>query len=113
VPGKRSTTRQIRNILRLHYEVHLGERQIAAVCQVGKGTVQRFLQRAAAAGLSWPLPEDLYDTQLENLLFPPLPAPTGTSPEPGFSKVHHQQSTSGVEAQSQRDPATALGGIQG
>ena len=54
--------RQIREILRLHHEVHLGERQIAAIGQVGKGTVQRFLQRAAAAGLPWPLPEDLDDT---------------------------------------------------
>ena len=54
MPGKRSTVRQIREILRLHHEAHLGERQIAAVCLVGKGTVQRFLQRAAAVGLGWP-----------------------------------------------------------
>ena len=90
MPGKRSTVRQIRDILRLHHEVHLGERQIAAICQVGKGTVQRFLQRAAAAGLSWPLPEDLDDTQLEKLLFPPVPAPAGTRPEPDFTKVHQE-----------------------
>jgi hypothetical protein len=70
VPGKRSTVRQIREILRLHHEAHLGERQIAAVCLVGKGTVQRFLQRAAGIGLGWPLPEGLDDTQLEKLLFP-------------------------------------------
>jgi len=57
---------------------------------VGKGTVQRFLQRAAAAGLSWPLPEDLDDTQLEKLLFPPVPAPAGTRPEPDFTKVHQE-----------------------
>ena len=72
MPGKRSTVRQIRELLRLHHEVHLGERQIAAICQVGRGTVQRFLQRATAAGLPWPLPEDLDDTQLEKLLFPPV-----------------------------------------
>jgi transposase len=90
VPGKRSTVRQIREILRLHHEVHLGVRQIAAICQVGKGTVQRFLQRAAASGLPWPLPEALGDTQLENLLFPPVPAPAGTRPEPDFTKVHQE-----------------------
>ena len=82
--------RQIREILRLHHEVHLGERQIAAIGQVGKGTVQRFLQRAAAAGLPWPLPEDLDDTQLEKLLFPPVPAPAGTRPEPDFTKIHQE-----------------------
>ena len=90
MPGKRSTVRQIRELLRLHHEVHLGERQIAAICQVGKGTVQCFLQRAAAAGLAWPLPENLDDTQLESLLFPPLPAPAGTRPEPDFTKVHQE-----------------------
>ena len=78
MPEKRSTVRQIREILRLHHEVRLGERQIAAICLVGKGTVQRFLQRATAIGLGWPLAEGLDDTQLEKLLFPPVPAPAGT-----------------------------------
>jgi transposase len=82
--------RQIREILRLHHEVHLGERQIAAICLVGKGTVQRFLQRAAAVGLGWPLPEGLDDTQLEKLLFPPVPTPAGTRPQPDFTKVHQE-----------------------
>jgi hypothetical protein len=90
VPGKRSTVRQIREILRLHHEAHLGERQIAAICRVGKGTVQRFLQRATAAGLGWPLPVDLDDTQLEKLLFPPVPAPAGTRTLPDFTKVHQE-----------------------
>jgi len=90
MPGKRSTVRQIREILRLHHEVHLGERQIARVCRVGKGTVQRFLQRAAAAGLRWPLPEDLDDSQLERLLFPPVAAPSGSRQEPDFVKIHHE-----------------------
>jgi transposase len=82
--------RQIREVLRLHHEAHLGERQIAAICLMGKGTVQRFLRRAAAAGLAWPLPEDLDDTQLERLLFPPAPSPAGTRPQPDFTKVHQE-----------------------
>jgi transposase len=90
MPGKRSTVRQIREILRLHHEAHLGERQIGAVCLVGKGTVQRFLQRAAAVGLGWPLPEGLDDTELEKLLFPPVPTPAGTRPQPDFTKVHQE-----------------------
>jgi transposase len=82
--------RQIREVLRLHHEAQLGERQIAAICLMGKGTVQRFLRRAAAAGLGWPLPEDLDDTRLERLLFPPAPSPAGTRPQPDFTKVHHE-----------------------
>src|SRR6476469_9987040 len=82
--------RQIREVLRLHHEVHLGERRIAAICQMGKGTVQRFVQRAAAAGLGWPLPEELDDTQLEKLLFAPAPGPPGSRPLPDFTKVHNE-----------------------
>jgi transposase len=41
---------------------------------VSKSTVQRYLERLKAAGLSWPLPSDLDDLALERRLFPPPPA---------------------------------------
>ena len=66
--------RQISEVLRLHHEAHLSERQIAHVCGISRSTVQRYLERAAAATLSWPLPESLDETQLERLLFAPAPA---------------------------------------
>jgi transposase len=90
VPEKRLPMRTIKEVLRLHHEVHLSERSIANICQIGKGTVQRYLERAAVAGLSWPLPEELDDAQLEKLLFPPPPAPAGQRPLPDFIKVHHE-----------------------
>jgi transposase len=84
--------RKIKEVLRLHHEIHLSERRIADICLIGKGTVQRYLERAAAAGLAWPLPEELDDAQLEKLLFPPPPppAPAGQRPLPDFTKVHHE-----------------------
>jgi transposase len=83
--------RQIREVLRLYHDAHLSERQIASVCRMGKGTVQRYLQRAAAGNISWPLPEPLDDTQLERLLFPPA-APSGgeAKPLPDFIKIHQE-----------------------
>jgi hypothetical protein len=39
----------------------LSERQISKISVLGKGTVRRFLKRAEAAGLSWPLPLSLDD----------------------------------------------------
>jgi transposase len=69
--------RKTREILRLHFESQLSPRQIAAICTVGKGTVQRYLERLASAGLSWPLPADMDDVDLERRLFPPAPV---TSP---------------------------------
>lgn len=65
--------RKIREVLRLHYEAHLSARQVAAICAVGKGTIQRYLGWLQAAGLSWPLPDDLDDVGLERRLFPPPP----------------------------------------
>ena len=90
MPEKRLPMRKIRDVLRFHHEVHFSKRKIAKLCLIGKGTVQRYLERAAAVGLSWPLPADLDDAQLERLLFPPPPAPLGERPLPDFAKVHHE-----------------------
>ncbi|MDT7815385.1 MAG: hypothetical protein QOJ42_5301 [Acidobacteriaceae bacterium] len=73
LPEKRLPMRKTREILRLHFESQLSPRQIAAICTVGKGTVRRYLERLQAAGLSWPLPADLDDVDLERRLFPPPP----------------------------------------
>lgn len=85
--------RKIKRVLQLHHEAGLSERQIAELCLMGKGSVRRYLERAAAAGLSWPLPDGMDETQLEKLLFP---APAGpASPEPGrvrpdFATIHRE-----------------------
>ena len=83
--------RRIREVLRLHFEAKLNERQIAKICSVGKGTVRRYLKRTAAAGLSWPLPADLDDATLEHRIFPPPPPATpGSRPLPDFTVVHRE-----------------------
>jgi hypothetical protein len=41
--------RKIKEVLRLHFEAQLSERQIANICALGKGTVRRFLERAEMA----------------------------------------------------------------
>jgi len=86
--------RQIKEILRLHYEAHLSERQIAHACRVSRSSVQRYLERAAAASLGWPLPQALEDAQLERLLFPPLETPSDgrqpAKPQPDFASVHRE-----------------------
>jgi transposase len=61
--------RKLRDLLRLKYEARLPQRAIAQACGVGLGTVTAYLQRATAAGLSWPLPAELDDGALEARLF--------------------------------------------
>ena len=88
--------RQIKEVLRLHHEGHLSERQIAHGCGISRSTVQRYLERATAANLSWPIPESLDDGQLEQLLFPPQPANAAneghlpSKPQPDFARVHQE-----------------------
>jgi transposase len=61
--------RQLREILRLKQEVGLAHREIAAACGIASSTVSLYLERAAAAGLRWPVPGDLDDGALEARLF--------------------------------------------
>jgi hypothetical protein len=79
--------RRIREVLRLHFEAKLNERQIAKICSVGKGTVRRYLKRLAGTGLSWPLPADLDDVTLERRMFPPPPVVPEGRPLPDFNVV--------------------------
>lgn len=68
--------RKIKEVLRLEAE-GLSSREIARSLKLGRTTVQRYRDRAARAGLSWPLPPELTDSEVEARLFPP-PPPAGT-----------------------------------
>jgi hypothetical protein len=61
--------RKIKEVLRLRFELGLGQRQIARSCAMGLGTVHDYLERAAAAGISWPFPARLSEEELEAKLF--------------------------------------------
>lgn len=83
--------RKIKEVLRLHFEARLSERQIAKICILGKGTVRRFLKQAEAVGLSWPLPPSCDDAALERKLFPPPPPPSaGQRPQPDYASLHKE-----------------------
>lgn len=69
MPGKRTLTmRQLRHLLCL---IHGGAstREVCRILGLARSTVQDNVKRAAVAGLSWPLPGDLTDDALEQLLF--------------------------------------------
>jgi len=90
--------RKIREVLRLKYEGGLRHRAIARACGVGTGTVSEYVTRAAAAGLSWPLPPELDDTGLEVRLF----GVREGSPDrvmPDLSPLHQELKRPGVTLQ--------------
>jgi hypothetical protein len=60
---------EIKEILRLRYDLGLRQDQIARSCNIGQSTVHRYLERFAAAAVSWPLPPECDEARLESLLF--------------------------------------------
>ena len=89
--------RKIREVLRLKRERHANARDIARACQIGRTTVGEYLHRAEAAGLGWPLPEDLSDEALERKLFPPGPPPDGVPRSmPDWGYVRRELARKGV-----------------
>jgi len=70
MPNQRLTMRHIKEILRLKFEAKLSHRMISRSLKIGVGTVSTFTRRASDMGLAWPLPTDMTDTKLEQLLFP-------------------------------------------
>lgn len=73
MPKERLSMRKIKEILRLSWECGLSKQKIAQSCGVARSTVGDYLMRASAAGLSWPLPEEVSEAELEMRLFPGPP----------------------------------------
>lgn len=97
---ERLLMRQVREILRLKYECGLPHRAIARACGMGVGTVSEYCRRAAQAGVSWPLPEDLDDGQLEARLFQRVGDLVGVPrPLPDMAWIHQELKRPGVTLQ--------------
>ena len=85
--------RKVKEVLRLRFELGLGQRQIARSCAIGLSTVHDYLERAAAAGIGWPLPEGLSQEELESKLFgnqPVVARAVPTRPQPDWKAVHEE-----------------------
>src|SRR5438876_446426 len=83
--------RKIREILRLS-ALGLKQHQIARSCSIVQSTVHKYLKLAEAAQLRWPLPEDLSDQKLDELLFGQRPEPPSRRihPPPDFAAIHKE-----------------------
>src|SRR5262245_8334692 len=97
---ERLPMRQVREILRLKYEQRLPHRAIARACGAGLGTVSEYCRRAQQAGLSWPLPAEWDDAQLEARLFQRVGDLVGVPrPLPATAWVHRELTRPGVTLQ--------------
>ena len=102
--------RKLREVLRLRFELKLGYQQIGRSCSIAVSTVHKYLKRAEAAGVTWPLPEDWDEARRRSGA---VPAP-GASGGRGAIRAHsarlrhHPRAAAKEQA---RDLAVAVGGV--
>jgi transposase len=84
--------RKTREVLRLYFELKLRQRQIARSANVSQSTVHEYVERFRAAGLKWPLPAEMLESDLEEKLFPADPgvARRGAKTPPDFAYIHQE-----------------------
>src|SRR5882724_2474247 len=98
VPARRLSMRKIREVLRLRFELKLGYQQIGRSCAIAVSTVHKYLKRAEAAGLSWPLPEGWGEARVEAVVFPRsgvivVAEKSVVRTPPDFAAIHEQLRT--------------------
>lgn len=93
----RLSMRQIRELLRLHFEEGLSQRVIARALGMVRSTVVRVLARFAACGLVWPPDPALTDAELERRLYHRPAEPVGKRcSRPNYAEVAKELSRKGV-----------------
>lgn len=99
MPASRRAMRKIIDVLRLKFEAGLSHERVAAATKISKGAVTKYVQRARAAGLGWPLPPDMDQVRLEALLFPHAAPLVERHAAPDFAHVHQELKRKGVTLQ--------------
>lgn len=87
--------RRIREILRLHFECGFSANRTAIAVDVARSVVQECIRRAKQKGLSYPLPADIDDADLERLLYPSQQAARAIC-EPDWEYIHRELRRAGV-----------------
>ena len=78
--GMRMSMRKIREVLRLTHELGLSVREVREATGVGKTAVCEYVNRAKVLGITWPIPPEIGDAELERLLFTPAGFPARLIP---------------------------------
>jgi transposase len=88
---KKLSMRKVGEVARLKAS-GLSIRQIAGSCRIARSTVTDYLSRLAAAGLSWPLPPEISEEDLDVRLFrrPEGRGPDPSRPVPEWPQIHKE-----------------------
>ncbi len=88
--------RQVREVLRLKHACGRSLREAGTAVGVSAGTAMEYVRRAAIAGITWPIPDELDDGALEARLFPTPDGPLIDRPEPDWPAIHAEMKRKGV-----------------
>ena len=87
--------RKVFSILRLSAE-GVTARQISLSLGIARSTVKECQDRAAAAGIGWPVPAELDETALERRLYPPSTVRADSRPAVDWAAIHAELRRKGV-----------------
>jgi transposase len=98
-PMERIEMRSIREILRLSLHLKISANEIHRIVGVSRGAVQKYINAAKDQNLQWPLPDDLDDNALEELLQPAKSNSPHKYDEPDCDWIHRESKKRGVNMQ--------------
>ena len=99
MPGRRMETRVVKEILRLKFDLGLSTRQISQSVNASVGVVHKLIGKAERAGLGWPLPKEVDDEKLEEVLYPRAEEICEGKALPEWSLIHRQLKSKGMTRQ--------------
>jgi transposase len=92
---ERLSMRKIKEILRLK-SLGFSSRKIALSIKVARSTVAEYIERAEKANIGWPIPDDLMDDKLKELLFGDEEEKPRLRAEPNYAYLHKELKRKGV-----------------
>ena len=93
--------RDVREVMRLHREGAVAMREVARMTGVARSTVRDMILRFERSGISWPVPPEISDAELEMRLYGPAGVKPGRRklPEPDWSIVAREMKRKHVTLQ--------------
>ena len=100
MPKQRLRMKQILEIMRLRYGLSCSQQAVSDATGIARSTVKDYLLRVQAAGLSWPLPQEMTNEQLNELIFPSNANKSSVNrPKPDWSLIHKELKRKSVTLQ--------------
>jgi transposase len=96
MPRPRVSMRRIKEVLRLKQVSGLSDSGISRSARIARSTVKDYLDRAARAGLSWEVAEELSEEEVERRLFAAAAARGADRPVPDWEAVEQELRGRGV-----------------